>query len=286
MQKCNRSRNCESGSGADSGGPPLVGHLSRPLPLWQKQDNIEKDKCKYILCKVEEKMCRLQKDPLRALTLEERKTLEQYSRSLTLPADQVIHAKEVLAVADGHTFTDAAKLAGRKSGDAVAQLIARFNREGLPALETRHNGGPPFRYTSVECERILREFRRSPDRRLDGTATWSLVTLQRALRRAPDGLPHISTHTIGCVLTRTQATPGKKIGRGVRQVKPFGCVKAGRSRSPIQMLALKKTHRRGVYRSRARRIARLDAGRSWTISDDPLSWASLATRRRASQAAS
>ncbi len=145
-------------------------------------------------------MCRTQKDPLRPLSQEERKTLEQYSRSLTMPADQVIHAKEIVAVADGHTFTDAAKLAGRKSGDAVAHLISRFNREGLLSLETRHGGGPPFRYTSVECERILREFRRPPDRRLDGTATWSLVTLRRALRRAPDGLPRVSTHTIGCVL--------------------------------------------------------------------------------------
>lgn len=145
-------------------------------------------------------MCRTQKDPLRPLSLEERKALEQYSRSLTVPADQVIHAKEILVVADGHTFTEAARLAGRKSGDAVAHLISRFNREGLPALETCHGGGPPFRYTAVESERILQEFRRAPDRRLDGTATWSLVTLQRALRRAPDGLPRVSTHTIGCVL--------------------------------------------------------------------------------------
>jgi hypothetical protein len=141
-------------------------------------------------------MCRPPKDPLRPLSQEERKLLEQLSRCLTMPADQVIHAKEVLAVADGYTFTDAAKLAGRKSGDAVAHLIARFNTEGLSALETRHGGGPPIRYTQVERERILREFRRAPDRRLDGTATWSLVTLQRALRRAPDGLPHVSTFTI------------------------------------------------------------------------------------------
>jgi hypothetical protein len=145
-------------------------------------------------------MGRPQKDPLRPLSQEERKRLEQYSRCLTLPADHVIHAKEVLAVANGRTFTDAARLAGRKSGDAVAHLIARFNAQGLPALETCHGGGPPFRYAAVECERILREFRRPPDRRLDGTATGSLVTLQRALRRASDGLPRVSTHTIGCVL--------------------------------------------------------------------------------------
>ncbi|HEY1353210.1 MAG TPA: hypothetical protein VGF67_26665 [Ktedonobacteraceae bacterium] len=121
-------------------------------------------------------MGRSQKDPLRPFCQEERKLLEQSSRSLTMPADQVIHAKEVLAVADGHTLTDAAKLAGRKSGDAVAHLISRFNREGLPALETRHGGGPPFRDTAVESERLLRECRRTPDRRLDGTATGSLVT--------------------------------------------------------------------------------------------------------------
>lgn len=65
-------------------------------------------------------MCRPQKDPLRALRAEERQALERFSRSLTQPADQVIHAKEVLAVANGQTFTDAAKFAGCKSGDAVA----------------------------------------------------------------------------------------------------------------------------------------------------------------------
>ncbi len=145
-------------------------------------------------------MCRSQKDPLRPLSAEERMVLEQLSRALTMPADQVIHAKEVLAVADGHSKTLAARLAERKSGDAVAHLIARFNAEGLPALETCHGGGHPIRYTSVECERILREFRRAPDRRLDGTATWSLTTLQRALRRAPDDLPKVSTYTIFCVL--------------------------------------------------------------------------------------
>jgi hypothetical protein len=39
-------------------------------------------------------MCRPQKEPLRPLSAEERKLREQLSRSLTMPADQVIHAKE------------------------------------------------------------------------------------------------------------------------------------------------------------------------------------------------
>jgi transposase len=190
-------------------------------------------------------MSRLPQEPLRALSAEERSQLEHVSRSLTMPADQVIHAKERLAVVDGHTFTEAAKLAGRKSGDAVAHLISRFNREGLPALETRHGGGPPFRYTAVECERILREFRRVPDRRLDGTATWSLVTLQRALRRAPDGLAQVSTHTIGCVLheagytwqqDRTWCQTGKALrvrkSGTVEVTDPDACAKKNSSSRP------------------------------------------------------
>jgi transposase len=63
-------------------------------------------------------------------------------------------------------------------------------------VEPRHGGGPPRQYEAAERERILREFRRAPDRARDGTATWSLTTLQRALRAAPDGLPHVSTWTI------------------------------------------------------------------------------------------
>ena len=74
--------------------------------------------------------------------------------------------------------------------------MARFNRTGLAALDSHHGGGPPIQYGTTERERILREFRRPPDREQDGTATWSLTTLQRALQRAPDGLPKVSTWTI------------------------------------------------------------------------------------------
>jgi transposase len=141
-----------------------------------------------------------QKDPLRPLTAADRLALEQVSRSHTAPAAEVARAKELLAVADGASFEAAARAAGRKSGDAVAHLVARFNRDGIEAVVERHGGGQPKRYTTREQERILREFRREPDRDKDKTATWSLTTLQGALRRAPDGLPGISTYTIWCVL--------------------------------------------------------------------------------------
>jgi transposase len=145
-------------------------------------------------------MTRRQKDPLRALTEEERNLLVRISRSHAEPAAHVARAKALLAVADGHNYTEAAKAAGRRSGDAVSELVSRFNREGISAIEVRHGGGPTLTYTAKERERILREVRRRPDREKDGTATWSLSTLRRTLRQAPDGLPGVSTYTIWKVL--------------------------------------------------------------------------------------
>jgi hypothetical protein len=145
-------------------------------------------------------MTRRQKDPLREVTEGERKYLERVSRSGSAPASHVGRAKAILAVAEGQSYTQAARSAGRKSGDAVSQLVSRFNQEGVQAIEPRHGGGPPVVYGEAERERIWREVRRQPDREKDGTATWSLKTLQRALREAPDGLPAVSTYTIHTVL--------------------------------------------------------------------------------------
>jgi hypothetical protein len=145
-------------------------------------------------------MTRRQKDPLREVTEGEREYLERVSRSGSAPASHVARAKAILAVAEGQSYTQAARSAGRKSGDAVSQLVSRFNQEGVQAIEPRHGGGPPVVYGEAERERIWREVRRQPDREKDGTATWSLKTLQRALREAPDGLPAVSTYTIHTVL--------------------------------------------------------------------------------------
>jgi transposase len=145
-------------------------------------------------------MPRPQNAPLRPLTPHERTTLAQVARSGAERADRVGRAQALLAVAAGASFAGAARTAGRRSGDGVAKLGARFNADGLAALTNRPGGRPPLRYGPEQGARILREARRTPDRERDGTATWSLSTLQRALRRAPDGLPGVSTATIRRVL--------------------------------------------------------------------------------------
>ena len=143
-------------------------------------------------------MSRRQKEPLRQLTQQERTLLEQRSRSRSEPVSHVMRAKALLAVADGQSYTDAARQVSYALGDSVAQLVARFNREGVDAVVPGHAGGPQILYTMTEREMILSEARRTPDREQDGTAAWSLTTLQRSLRKK--GLPTVSTYTIWCVL--------------------------------------------------------------------------------------
>ena len=145
-------------------------------------------------------MSRRKKDPLRPLTDAERQALTQLSRSQAAPAAQVARAVMLLAVARGHDYQAAARAAGRRSGDAVSHLVARFNTEGLAALTPRHGGGHPAAYDQAARERILREVKRSPTPEVDGTATWSLITLRTAMRAASDGLPRVSTFTLWRVL--------------------------------------------------------------------------------------
>lgn len=145
-------------------------------------------------------MSRHKKDPLRDLTQTECQTLQEVSRSQTVSAVQVTRAKILLNVAQGSTYQEAARAVGRSDVASVSKLVARFNHEGLAALTPRHAGGPPVQYDEAAKERIRAEFARTPSVAEDGTATWSLSTLQKALRNAPDGLPHVSTFTLWQVL--------------------------------------------------------------------------------------
>ena len=145
-------------------------------------------------------MSRRQKDPLRPLSEVERKSLLRLSRLQSAPAAQVARARALLAVSEGQSYTAAAQLVGREVGDTVARWVVGFNREGLTAVMPRHGGGHRIRYGEAERRRILAEVARVPERARDGTATWSLTALRDALRRAEDGLPGISTYTIGRTL--------------------------------------------------------------------------------------
>ena len=167
-------------------------------------------------------MTRRRKDPLRPITDAERRELHRLRRCGVAPAVQVARATALLRVSAGDDYQAAARAVGRRSGDAIAHLVARFNREGLAALQPRHGGGPPTTYDAAARDRILREVARTPTPEQDGTATWSLSTLRRVLRSAPDGLPRVSTFTLWQVLreagyshqrTRTWCPTGSALRR-------------------------------------------------------------------------
>lgn len=135
-----------------------------------------------------------QKHPLRALTVQEEHALHRIIKATSERLDVVKRARALRAVQAGHSFTDAAKDAGYKSGDSISQLVERFNQHGLGALLIAPGRGRKPTYTPLERAQILATVQRPPDRIQDQTATWSLMLLRNALRKA--GLPHIASETV------------------------------------------------------------------------------------------
>jgi transposase len=143
-------------------------------------------------------MAHPQKEQLRGLSEEEEQELQRLAKASSERLDVVRRGKIILAVASGLQFTQAAHQAGLKSGDGVGKLVKRFNEHGLAALSIATGRGRKRSYNSVEQAQILSEVQREPDRQEDQTATWSLSTLQQALRKR--GLIHIAKETIREVL--------------------------------------------------------------------------------------
>jgi transposase len=184
------------------------------------------------------------KEPLRVVTLEERRTLERMAKATSERVDRVRRALALLAVADGKPFAEAARQAGFLSGSAVAALVRRFNHHGFTALTIAPGRGRKPTYDQEARSQIVAVAQRSPDRREDGTATWSLSTLERRLRR--DGLTKVGATTIRRVLheagaswqrTRTWCPTGtaqrKRKAGVVTVVDPQTEEKRGASNKPI-----------------------------------------------------
>jgi transposase len=145
--------------------------------------------------------------PLRPLTPAEERALQRTAKASSERLDVVKRAQALLAVNAGKGYTQAAQAAGYKSGDSISQLVERFNQHGLAALHIAAGRGRKVTYTPDQRERIIQELKRTPDRNADTTATWSLKTLERALRQAV--LPTVGKTTIREVLQEAGYRFGK-----------------------------------------------------------------------------
>ncbi len=139
-----------------------------------------------------------QKEMLRPMTGEERIALERIVRASSERLDRVRRARALLAVDQGDGFARAARQAGLQSGTAVANLVGRFNAQGVAALTIAAGRGRKPTYEPSARAQVVATAQQDPDRRKDGAATWSLSTLRKRLRK--DGLEHIGTNTIKRVL--------------------------------------------------------------------------------------
>ena len=143
-------------------------------------------------------MATMQGERLRPVTEAERRELEMLAKASSARVDWVKRATALLAVAEGRTFAAAAEAAGYRSPQAVTYLVRRFNRAGLATLAIAAGRGRRPTYDAAARDRIVATAQRPPDRKADGTATWSLSTLERTVRRA--GLPRVGATTIRRVL--------------------------------------------------------------------------------------
>jgi transposase len=139
-----------------------------------------------------------QKAVLRPVTGEERAALERIAKASSERLDRVRRALAVLAVAGGASFARAAQQAGFQSGTTIANLVGRFNQHGLGALSIAAGRGRKPTYDLAARARIVATAQRPPDRKTDGTAAWSLSTLERTLRR--ERFPRLGATTIRRVL--------------------------------------------------------------------------------------
>jgi transposase len=143
-------------------------------------------------------MAQPQKHPLRPLSAQEERELRRIVKASSERVDVARRARALLAVAAKQPFPQAARVAGFKEARSVSELVERFNAHGLAALVIAAGRGRKPTYTSEQQGRIIAEVRRPPEREVDQTATWSLMTLRRALRQTD--LPEIAAETIRQVL--------------------------------------------------------------------------------------
>src|ERR671933_2602857 len=91
-------------------------------------------------------MAQAQSEALRPLTDMERRMLDDVVKASSERVDRVHRARALLSVADTGSLAQAARWAGFRSATAVADLVRRFNQQGVQALDIAAGGGrrPPY----------------------------------------------------------------------------------------------------------------------------------------------
>ena len=114
---------------------------------------------------------------LRALTQQERRSLESLAASRTAQARFVERAQIVLAIADGQSAAAVARRLGL-SRPTVYTRIHRFNDRGLAGLEDRPRSGRPHRYTAEQRAEVVAAALTAPEDLGLPFSSWTLDRLR------------------------------------------------------------------------------------------------------------
>ena len=116
--------------------------------------------------------------------------------------------------------------------------MRRFNRDGMAAVRIALGRGRRPTYDQAARARIVACAQREPNRERDGTAAWSLSTLERALRSE---LPRLGATTIRRVL--------QDAGSSYQQARtwcPTGTALRLRKGGPVQVVDPQTEEKRGA----------------------------------------
>lgn len=132
---------------------------------------------------------------LLTLTAGERRDLETWAQSRTLPAGDVFRARLILALAAGKSYREI-ESGMQTSAATIARWKARFERNRLAGLEGRHRGSRPRTATAAVQARVVRRVQQKPN---DGSTHWSCRKLAQELG--------LSKSTVQRILTRARLKP-------------------------------------------------------------------------------
>src|SRR5947209_16998573 len=102
-------------------------------------------------------MSRSASEPLRQVTEEERKELQRVSRASSETRIRHQRAVALLAVSEGKSLSEAARLVGWKSHDPVTRVTRRFTKMGWCGLIDLPNRGPIGSNDQPKQRRIRQE---------------------------------------------------------------------------------------------------------------------------------
>ena len=123
------------------------------------------------------------------LTAEEKRDLERWAQSRTLPAGDVFRARLILALAAGKSYREI-ESGMQTSAATIARWRERFERDGLAGLEGRHRGSRPRTATAAVQARVVRRVQQKPN---DGSTHWSCRKLAQELGLSKSTVQRILT---------------------------------------------------------------------------------------------